>query len=83
MLIENPLNSSIYAFPVLECFHIVGFTLSVGTIALVDLRLLGIGMNHQTPAELADDMRFWTMGGLTLMLVSGLLLFSSTPTCTT
>ena len=79
MLIENPLNSSIYAFPVLECFHIVGFTLSVGTIALVDLRLLGIGMNHQTPAELADDMKFWTLGGLTLMLLSGLILFSSDP----
>jgi hypothetical protein len=79
MFIENPLNSSVYVFPVLECFHIVGFTLSVGTIALVDFRLLGIGMTHQTPAELAEDTKLWTLGGLTLMLFSGLLLFSSDP----
>ena len=35
MLIENPLNSSAYSFPILECFHIVGFALSIGTIAIV------------------------------------------------
>ena len=39
MLIENPLNSSPLTFPVLECVHIVGFALSVGTIAVVDFRL--------------------------------------------
>jgi hypothetical protein len=79
MFIENPLNSSILVCPILECFHIVGFTLSVGTIALVDFRLLGIGMNHQTPAEVAEDTKMWTLGGLALMVLSGLMLFSSDP----
>jgi hypothetical protein len=79
MFIENPLNSSMLAFPILECFHIIGFTLSVGTIGLVDLRLLGIGMNRQTPAEVAEDTKMWTLGGLALMLLSGLMLFSSDP----
>ena len=55
MLIENPLNSSPLAFPVLECFHIVGFALSIGTIAIVDFRLLGWGMRRETPAQLAKD----------------------------
>ena len=36
MLITNPLNSSELVFPTLECFHIVGFALSIGTIALVE-----------------------------------------------
>lgn len=79
MLIENPLNSSELAFPVLECFHIVGFALSVGTIAIVDFRLLGVGMCHETPAQLAKDTFFWTLGGLVLMFLSGLMLFSSDP----
>ena len=79
MLIENPLNSSALAFPVLECFHIVGFALSIGTIAIVDFSLLGIGMRRQTPAQLAKDTWLWTLGGLVLMLFSGLLLFSSDP----
>ncbi|MGA2715215.1 MAG: DUF6644 family protein [Bryobacteraceae bacterium] len=79
MLIANPLNSSELAFPILECFHIVGFALSIGTIAMVDFSLLGIGMRRQTPAQLATDTWLWTLGGLVLMLFSGLLLFSSDP----
>jgi hypothetical protein len=79
MLIENPLNASEYSFPVLECFHIVGFAFSVGTIALVDFRLLGWGMRRETAAQLVKDTFFWTLGGLTLMILSGLLLFSSDP----
>jgi hypothetical protein len=79
MLIENPLNASELSFPVLECFHIVGFAFSVGTIALVDFRLLGWGMRRETPAQLTKDTFYWTLGGLTLMILSGLLLFSSDP----
>jgi hypothetical protein len=79
VLIENPLNSSALAFPILECFHIVGFALSTGTVAIVDFSLLGVGMHRQTPAQLAKDTSLWTLGGLILMLFSGLLLFSSDP----
>jgi hypothetical protein len=79
MLIENPLNASALTFPVLECLHIVGFALSIGTIAIVDFSLLGVGMTRQTPAQLAKDTWLWTLGGLVLMLFSGLLLFSSDP----
>src|SRR5665213_1879839 len=81
MLIQfvNPLNSSPLAFPILECFHIVGFALSVGTIAIVDFAMLGIGMRRQTPAQLNGDTWLWTLGGLVVMLFSGLLLFSSDP----
>jgi len=79
MLIENPLNSSALAFPILECFHIVGFAFSVGTIALVDFRLLGWGMRRETPAQIASDTFYWTLGGLVVMVMSGLMLFSSDP----
>jgi len=79
MFIENPLNSSELSFPILECFHIIGFAFSVGTIALVDFRLLGVGMRRETPLQLAKDTAYWTLGGLVLMVMSGLLLFSSDP----
>jgi len=79
MLIDNPLNSSQLAFPVLECIHIVGFSFTVGTIAIVDLRVLDIGMRHQTPAELHNDTWLWSLAGLVVMIFSGLMLFSSDP----
>ena len=76
---HEPLKFLWLVFPTLECFHIVGFALSIGTIAIVDFSLLGIGMRRQTPAQLAKDTWLWTLCGLVLMFFSGLLLFSSDP----
>jgi hypothetical protein len=79
LAIVNPLNESAYTFPILECIHILAFALSIGTIAIVDFRLLDIGMVHQTPAELLKDTSVWTLVGILIMIFSGLLLFSSDP----
>lgn len=79
MFITNPLNESPYSFPILECIHITGFAVSVGTIAIVDFRLLGLWMRHQSPAELLEDTWPWTLAGIVVMIFSGLLLFSSDP----
>ena len=79
LALENPLTESPLTFPILECIHIVGFAFSVGTIGLVDLRLLGVGMRNQTAQELTQAMAPWTLFGLGIMLTSGPLLFSSDP----
>lgn len=76
---SNPLNDATWLFPALECWHILGFALSVGTIAIIDFRLLGIGMTRQTPAELAKDFAPWTLFGLASMLLSGPLMFATDP----
>lgn len=47
-------------FPVQEFFHILGLAISVGMIAIMDFRLLGIGMRSETPAQLGKDSFFWT-----------------------
>ena len=77
LILENPLNSSPMVFPVLECFHIVGMALLVGTIALVDFRVLGWGMVRQSAAELDSDVKPWSHIGLAVMLLSGPMLFLS------
>jgi len=75
----NPLNSIEWAFPLTECFHITAFALSIGTIALVDLRLLGVAMRHQTAGQLMKDTSLWTLAGFIIVIFSGLLIFSSDP----
>jgi len=75
----NPLNSNEWAFPLTECFHITSFALSIGTIMLVDLRLLGWALKKSTPAQLARDTGLWTLAGLFIVIISGLLIFSSDP----
>ena len=74
----NPLNNNEWAFPLLECIHIAGFTLSIGTIAIVDFRLLGLS-SGQKPAQLLKETAPWTLFGLVIMLLSGPLIFSSDP----
>lgn len=75
----NPLNANEWAFPLTECFHITSFALSIGTIMLVDLRMLGLGMGHQTTRQLLKDTGLWTLAGLIIVITSGLLIFSSDP----
>jgi hypothetical protein len=79
MLTLNPINEYSSAFPILECIHIVGIVCGVGTAALVNLRLLGVGLTQDSPARLWSDSTPWTLGGFTLAIVSGFLLFSTEP----
>ena len=79
MLILNPLNESASAFPILECLHIAGFVCGVGTAALVNLHLLGIAPNRSSPAEFWKTLMPWTLGGLSIAILAGLLLFSIDP----
>ena len=57
MLILNPVNEYRSAFPILECVHLMGIVCGVGTIALVNLRLLGIGLTQDSAARLWRDER--------------------------
>jgi hypothetical protein len=73
----NAMNGPEWAFPVVQSLHFMGFALSIGTIAIVDLRLLGFGMRRQTASELAADLNPWTWLGFGLMLITGPLMFSA------
>jgi hypothetical protein len=75
----NPLNASELIFPTLEVMHIAGFAVLVGTIAMVDFRLLGLGLKRQKVSEVARDLGPWTILGLALVLLSGPMMFSSDP----
>lgn len=75
--IADALNNTEWAFPLAECFHIPAFALSIGTIALVDLRLLGVVLKRVSTAKLLRDTEPWTLLGLVIVIFSGALLFLS------
>src|SRR5260370_9410771 len=80
-LVNSPwshwINSYEWIFPAIQSVHFIGFAVSIGSIASVDLRLLGCGMRRQAPAELAADLDRWTLLGIAMMLVTGFLMFST------
>jgi uncharacterized membrane protein len=75
--LANGMNGPEWAFPVVETFHFIGFALLIGTIAIVDLRLLGLGMRRQPASQLAADLAPWTFAGLVVMLTTGPAMFSA------
>jgi hypothetical protein len=75
----NPLNNNEWSFPLLEILHIAGFALSIGTIAVVDLRLLGLGLLRRSSQQIWNAMFPWTLTGLIVMLTTGPAIFSSNP----
>jgi len=75
----NPLNNNEWSFPFFECIHIATFAMSVGTIAIVDFRLLGIAMGRQTAAQLLKATWIWTLVGLVIVITSGMVIFTTDP----
>lgn len=66
-----------WLFPVIQSVHIIGLAMLVGTICLVDLRLLGVGTRGPAVGNLASALAPWTSGGLITVLITGPLLFGS------
>jgi uncharacterized membrane protein SirB2 len=75
--VGSAIRRSVWLFPVIESFHLLALALIGGAVLLVDLRLLGLGLRRQTVVQLARDAQPWLVGGLTVMLASGTLLFTS------
>ena len=49
----------------------------IGTLVIVDLRLLGFGMRRQSVQQLAGFLAPWTLLGVALMITTGVPLFMS------
>src|SRR4029079_5593352 len=65
------------AFPYVEGAHVLGLSLSVGTVLWFDLRLLGAAMRTRPVSEVFQDLKPWMFAGFGIMFVTGALLFTA------
>ena len=65
------------AFPMLESVHVAAIAAVVGTITIVDLRLLGYRSHRRGVRQLIQDVLPYTWGAFGLALIAGSLLFIS------
>ncbi len=73
------LHESQYMWPLLESTHVLCLTLFVGTAAMLDLRLLGVGMTRIPASEFTRRLLPWTRAGFAVMVITGGTLFTATP----
>jgi hypothetical protein len=73
------LHESLYLYPLLETTHVLSLLLFVGTVAYVDLRLLGWVFRDAPVSEVNARLLPWTVIGFAFAGVTGLLLFYAIP----
>ena len=65
-------RESLWYFPVTQAFHLVALAFFAGAILVVDMRLLGAGMNKYPVAKVARDATPWLVGSLVVMTLTGI-----------
>ena len=70
------MREALYAYPVAEAVHIIGLALLFGSIALVDLRLLGVGRRVPLKA-LVNFAVPWSIAGFATAALAGVSMFTA------
>jgi hypothetical protein len=71
------IRESTLMFPIVETTHVLGLGLSVGTVAVFDLRLLGLGLRREPVSQVMSQIMPWSVAGFIVMFLTGGLLFWS------
>lgn len=64
-----------WGFPLAESLHVVGATFVMGSILMVDLRLLGLAARRYPVSQILREVVPWTLAGFALAVVAGFALF--------
>jgi hypothetical protein len=73
------LRNSHYAIPLIQSLHLFGITLLLGSVVILNLRLLGIGLRGIRLEVIARQVWSWGTVGLILAAVSGFFVFLPDP----
>jgi hypothetical protein len=76
--IAGAMRGSLWMYPIVEIFHIAGFTILVGSVAMFDLRVLGFGRSLPVQA-LGRHLLPWAVASLAVVVPAGLMMFSAHP----
>lgn len=69
------IQQSSWAFQAVETVHVLAFSLVVGTIAVVDLRLLDLASKNCAVTEVMRDSLRWTWIAFVIAAIAGFLMF--------
>ena len=69
------IRNSLYIFPMLEATHVFGLSMVFGTIAIIDLRMLGIASTRRPFTRMASEILKWTWVAFAVTAATGALMF--------
>jgi hypothetical protein len=74
-VLRGELPGTEWVFPIVETLHVMALTIVFGSIAMVDLRLLGIASRDSTVSRLSNEVLPWTWTAWCTAAVFGSLMF--------
>jgi hypothetical protein len=73
----SAMRESDFLFPSMECVHVLAITLVVGSIAIVDLRLVGLASMERSVTAVTADVLPFTWAAFGFAVLTGAALFTS------
>jgi hypothetical protein len=74
------ISESSWLFPGIEVVHVLAITLVVGSISMVDLRLLNVALRDRRAGQLMAETLPWTWTAFAVAVLTGGMLFASAAT---
>jgi hypothetical protein len=78
--ISQSIRQSSWMFPAIECVHVIAITLVVGSVMIVDVRVLGLTSTRKSISELSWEVLPWTWVLFAVAAISGAFMFAAKAT---
>jgi hypothetical protein len=78
--LATKIREALFIFPMLEATHVIGLAVVFGTIAIIDLRLIGLASSQRSFKRMYSDILKWTWGAFALTALTGALMFITNAT---
>jgi len=72
-------RDTIWAFPLIETFHLLALAVLLGTVLIVNLRVFGLGRRYAPAEQLARQLEPWMLASLAILIASGIPMAFSEP----
>lgn len=73
------IRDSSFGMPALQSVHLIALTILLAVILMLNLRLAGLGMVDWSLPSLVRQLKPWSIGALTMVVASGVVMFLGNP----
>ena len=72
-------RDTVWAFPVIETFHLLALAVLLGTVLIVNLSAFGVGTRGSSSPVTARELEPWMLTSLAVLILSGIPMAMSEP----
>jgi hypothetical protein len=71
-------RDTVWAFPLIETFHLLALAVLLGTVLIVNLRVFGLGRRYYaSAAQIGRELEPWMLASVGVLIASGIPMFLS------